>query len=182
MLLITVEGTEIFDEKTNEFVSVRPTRLQLEHSLVSVAKWEGKHHKSFMKNLKTLTPEELISYIECMNMTQNVSPEVFRCLSVQNLQEIQEYINDPMTATVLTTHGTEQQNNAKQDVVTAELIYYWMIAQNIPMECQKWHLNRLMALIRVCASKNAPPKKMSKAQAMAYHKGLNAQRRGKKHH
>lgn len=181
MLYITVEGNEVFDEKTNTFTSVHATRLQLEHSLVSVSKWEAKHHKSFLKNLQNLTPEELISYIECMNMTQNVSPDVFRCLSVQNLKDIQEYINDPMTATVITYHGPDQENGKKNDVITAELIYYWMIAQNIPVEFQKWHLNRLMALIRVCASKNAPPKKMSKAQAMAHHRAVNASRRGKRH-
>ena len=88
MLYITVKSEDLFDERKGEFISVKPTKLQLEHSLVSVSKWEAKHHKSFLKNVQDLTPEELLSYIECMNMTQNVNPDVFRALSAENLQEI----------------------------------------------------------------------------------------------
>ena len=178
MLYITVEGKELFNEQTNEFTTVHATRLQLEHSLVSLSKWEGKHHKSFLKNIDKLTPEEFLSYIECMTITQNVDPETFKCLTADNLKEITDYINDPMTATCI-TDNSPNESYGKKEVITAELIYYWMIAQNIPVEFQKWHLNKLMTLIRVCAMKNNP-KKMNKAQAMAQHRALNAKRR--KHH
>lgn len=177
MLYITVEGGELFNEATQEFVSVNSTRLQLEHSLVSISKWEAKHHKCFLKNLDKLTPEELVSYIECMTMTQNVNPDTYRCLSIDNLKAIQDYINDPMTATFISEKPSETRTyGGHKEAMTAEVIYYWMIAQNIPMECQKWHLNRLLTLIRVCSIKNNP-KKMSKAQAMAHNKSLNAKRR-----
>ena len=175
MLPITVEDVELFDESTNTFVPVKGAKLQLEHSLVSVSKWESKHHKSFLKNLEKLTPDEFVSYIECMTMTQNVNPEVYTILSEKNLREIQDYINDPMTATVI-NDKSQDRNYGRKQTVTSELIYYWMFAQSIPMECQKWHLNRLLTLIRVCSIQNSP-KKMSKSQAMARNKMANARHR-----
>jgi len=182
MLYITV-GDDLFDESKGEFIVANKTELKLEHSLVSVSKWEAEHHKSFIKNLEELTPEEIVSYIECMNMTQNVNPEVFRHLSTENLKEIMEYIKDPMSATIINHYGGQSTpNQLHQDDVTSELIYYWMIAQNIPMECQKWHFNRLMNLIRICASKNTPPKKMSKAEAAAHMRAQKARARAKRRH
>ena len=180
MLYITVQTEDLFNEATGEFISVKPTRLQLEHSLVSVSKWEAKHHKSFLKNIEELTPEELLSYIECMNMTQNVNPDVFKALSAQNLQEIMAYINDPMTATVI--NDRHPNRPMKDEAITSEVIYYWMISQEIPVEFQKWHLNRLMTLIRVCAIKNAPSKKMSKADAAAHMRAQKARARARRRH
>ena len=175
MLYITVEDIEMFDEATNTFIPMKGAKLQLEHSLVSVSKWESKHHKSFLKNMDKLTPEELISYIECMNMTQNVNPDVFKMLSSKNLKDITDYINDPMTATVI-NEKAQDRNYGRKQTVTAELIYSWMVGLQIPVEFQKWHLNRLLTLIRVCSIQNSP-KKMSKSQAMARNKMANARHR-----
>lgn len=174
MLTITIPSRELFDEKTNSFFTTKPQTIVLEHSLVSLSKWESKWHKPFLtKDAKTL--EETIDYIKCMTITQNVDPTVYNFLSHSNVQKINEYIEDPMTAT---TFGNDTKQGPKE-VVTSELIYYWMIAHNIPMECQKWHLNRLLTLVRVCNVKNAPPKKMSKRDVASRYASINAARRKK---
>lgn len=178
MLYITIEADEIFDEATNEFLAVKQTKLQLEHSLVSIAKWESIWHKPFLENVEKLTPEEYLSYIKCMTMTQNVDPEVFNHLSVKNLQDIQEYINNPMTAT--TVNRRDQDKPQKHQIITAELVYCWMLELNIPVEFQKWHFNRLMMLIQVCSIRQSPPKKKSKAQAAADMRAAKAAARAKR--
>lgn len=178
MLQITIPAavSEEFDESTNEFI-YRPVSkeqtLQLEHSLVSLSKWESKWCKAFLSN-KRKTDEEIIDYVKCMTLTQNVNPDVYTRLSQENMNRIDEYISAPMTAT---TFFNERNSKGGREVVTAELIYYWMIALNIPFECQKWHLNRLLTLIRVCNIKNTPPKKMSKRELMSRNARLNAARR-----
>lgn len=175
MLQITILSTELWDEQKEEFVYTKEKTLQLEHSLVSISKWESKWNKSFLSS-KEKTTEEIIDYIRCMTITQNVDPEIYTRLSNRTIQQIYDYINAPMTATVFSDTGRKGGN---RDVITSELIYYWMIALNIPFECQKWHLNRLLTLIRVCEIKNAPPKKMSKRETMSRNAALNAARRKK---
>lgn len=173
MLVITVPAIEMFNEETNEFFTLEGQTLQLEHSLVSLSKWESKWCKPFLsKENKTL--EETIDYIKCMTITQNVKPDIYDRLSRSNIEAINDYIDAPMTAT--TFHGDAQKGRGKE-IITSELIYYWMISLNIPMECQKWHLNRLLTLIRVCNVKNSPPKKMSKGDIMRRNAALNAARR-----
>lgn len=175
MLTITIPAKELFDEKTQTFFTTKEQTLVLEHSLVSLSKWESKWHKPFLtQDEKTL--EETIDYIKCMTITQNVDPTVYNFLSPFNITEINNYIQDPMTAT--TFYNDNQKGRAKE-VITSELIYYWMIALNIPMECQKWHLNRLLTLVRVCNVKNTPPKKMSKRDVASKYASLNAARRNK---
>jgi hypothetical protein len=176
MLYITIPEQEIFDDATQTFISVKDIKLQLEHSLVSLKKWESKWKKPFLET--KMTPEEFLSYVECMTITQNVDPAVYLLLTPENIEEINNYINDPMTATTFTNRDPNQ-GRGKKEIVTAEIIYYWMVAQQIPMECQKWHLNQLMTLIRVCSIKNAPPKKMSKAETMARHRAANAKARAR---
>ena len=147
--------------------------LQLEHSLVSLRKWESKWCKPFLSSdQKTL--EETIDYIKCMTLTQNVSPETYRFLTDNNIKEINDYISAPMTAT---TFSGNEQKKAGREIITAELVYYWMIALQIPFECQKWHLNSLLTLIRVCNIKNQPPKKRSKHDTMSRYAQMNAARR-----
>ena len=175
MLQITIPSTELWDEQKEEFVYTKEKTLQLEHSLVSISKWESKCNKSFLSS-KEKTTEEIIDYIRCMTITQNVDPEVYTRLPNRTIQQIYDYVNAPMTATVFSDTGRKGGN---RDVITSELIYYWMIALNIPFECQKWHLNRLLTLIRVCEIKNAPPKKMSKRETMSRNAALNAARRKK---
>ncbi len=171
MLHITIPASEMWDG--NEFTSYKEQHLQLEHSLVSLSKWESKWHKAFLsKNDKT--DEEMLDYIKCMTITQNVDPETYLRLTVDNVREIHDYINSPMTAT---TFSNDKSGKGGREIVTSELVYYWMIALNIPFECQKWHLNRLLTLIRICELKNNPPKKRSKRDIMSNNAALNAARR-----
>ena len=175
MLSITVPAVELWDEASETFVYHREQVLRLEHSLVSVAKWEAKWNKAFLGKQEK-TPEEVLDYIRCMNTTQNVEPEVFDRIGVENAKKIQQYIELPMTAT---TFGEDRSKARSNEVVTAELIYYWMIALNVPFECQKWHLNRLLTLIQVCNIKNQPPKKHSAREIMSRNAALNAARKKK---
>ena len=172
MLTITIPATEMFNDETQEFFTLKEQTIQLEHSLVSLSKWESKWHKPFLtKDKKTLA--ETIDYIRCMTITQNVNPEVYTRLSKKNIEDIEAYIENPMTAT---TFNNLNQKTSKE-IVTSELIYYWMVSLNIPMECQKWHLNRLLTLVRVCNVKNTPPKKMAKNDVISRNAALNAARR-----
>lgn len=173
MLYITIPEKEMFDEKTQEFFTEKAQTLQLEHSLVSISKWESKWCKSFISK-KEKTYEEQLDYIKCMTLTQNVKPEVYDRLTKQHFDEIFGYINAPMTATYISEQGDGRPN---REIVTSELIYCWMISLNIPFECQKWHLNRLLTLIKVCNIKNQPPKKISKAEASRNYAAMNAARR-----
>lgn len=177
MLQVTIPASEYFDEKTGEFSSIRETTLQLEHSLVSVSKWESKWCKPFLgPNEKTT--EECIDYVRCMTITQHVDPTVYQFLTQKNFQEINAYIEAPMTAT---TFSERENKRFSREVVTAEIIYYWMVALNIPFECQKWHLNKLIALVRVCNIKNTPQKKMSRREVTERNRALNEARRKKMH-
>lgn len=176
MLQITIPATELWDEKNEQFIYTKEHTLQLEHSLVSLSKWEMRWHKPFLSNAKK-TPEEIVDYIKCMTITQNVDSSAYNFLSAENLVEINQYIDNPMTATTFKKDPNEKRNG---DIITAEIIYYWMIALNIPFECQKWHLNKLLTLIRVCNIKNSPKKKKSREQVLRENAALNAARR-KKH-
>lgn len=169
-VLLSPEG---WDEKKQEFVEPKTQILQLEHSLVSLSKWESKWCKPFISKTEK-TAEEILDYIKCMTITQNVKPEVYDHLSRANIDEINKYIEAPMTAT---TFFEDKNTRNNREIITSELIYYWMIALQIPPEYQKWHLNRLLTLIRVCNVKNAPPKKMSKREIMSRNAQLNAARR-----
>ena len=172
MLKITVPGLEQWDEAHQMFISTKETELCLEHSLVSVSKWESKWHKHFIGN-NNLTEEMLLDYIRCMTLTQNVNPEVYYAIDRSLIETITEYIKDSHTATWFSEDGKKTNNQ----IITSELIYYWMIALQIPFECQKWHLNRLLTLIRVCNEKNQPEKKMSRSEIMRRNRELNEARR-----
>jgi len=174
MLSITIPAVEMWDEAKEEFVESRKEQtLHLEHSLVSLSKWESKWCKPFLRKGQK-TDEEILDYIKCMTITQNVDPETYNYLTDKNIEDINSYIEAPQTAT---TFSNDPQGRGNGEVVTAELVYYWMIALNIPFECQKWHLNRLLTLIRVCNIKNQPPKKRSKGDIMRRNAALNASRR-----
>ena len=173
MLLIEIPIPEGWDEVKEEFVPAEVKTLSLEHSLVSLSKWESKWNKPFLgKDEKTF--EETLDYIKCMTLTKNVDPSVYEHLTSENLKQIDEYIGAKMTAT---TFSQEPGGKKNSEIITSELIYYWMIALQIPFECQKWHLNRLLTLIRVCNIKNQPPKKMSRREIMSRNAALNAARR-----
>lgn len=173
MLHITVPARELFDESRQEFITTKEYKLTLEHSLVSLSKWEAKYCKPFLsKEEKTL--DESTDYIKCMCITQNIDDSVFKLLTEDNISEINAYIEAPMTATWYKREVTNQVR-----VVTSELIYYWMIALNIPFECQKWHLNRLLTLINVCNLENQPKKKLSKKEVYSRNAAINAARKAK---
>ena len=173
MLTIVIPETEEFDPVTSTFTVHKREVLNLEHSLVSLSKWESKWKKPFLSD-KDKTPEETIDYVRCMTVNNNVDPSVYKRLSSKAVQQINDYISDPMTATTFSEDKNKKKN---REVVTAELIYYWMVALQIPFECQKWHLNRLITLIRVCNIKNEPRKKMNKADIYRQNAALNAARR-----
>lgn len=173
MLKIKVEDGELFDEANYEFVSIKGTVLQLEHSLISLSKWESKWHKPFLNNDKK-TVEEIIDYIRCMTISQNVNPLIYNVLSRKNIEAVEKYLADPMTATVV----KKTQSRSKQRMITSELIYYWMVSFDIPFEpCEKWHLNRLLTLIDVCNIENSPKKKMRKGDIFKQNAQLNAARK-----
>jgi hypothetical protein len=173
MLTIIVSGVEMFDEQEQEFVTRDDVTLNLEHSLVSLSKWESKHEKPFLGMVEK-TNEEVLDYIKCMVLTPNVPEEIFSKLSEKNFGEINEYIDAKMTATWFSEAPGAPKS---RDVITAELVYYWLVVFQIPFECQNWHLNRLFTLIRICNVKQAKPTKMSRAEIANRNRELNAQRR-----
>lgn len=174
MLQITIPACDLWDEDKQEFIVIKKAvTLQLEHSLVSLSKWESKWCKPFLTN-KEKTNEETIDYIKCMTLTQNVKPEIYSGLTSENLKAVNDYIAAPMTAT---TFSIQEKGNSNGEQITSELIYYWMIALGIPVKFEKWHLNRLLTLVRVCNIKNQPPKKMSRNEILSRNAALNAARR-----
>ena len=170
MKTITIPAAELFDENTNEYIYTRETTIKIEHSLVSVSKWEAKWEVPFL-NAK-MSREQSIDYIRCMTITQKVDPNIYKTIPNSLLKEVNEYIDSKQTATWF----NDKNNRAhKQRTVTSELIYYWMIACGIPFECEKWHLNRLVTLIRVCQEEAKPSKQMT----LEERKALNNARRQK---
>lgn len=172
MLKITVPSIELYDEEHNKFFMSKEYELQLEHSLVSLSKWESKWHKPFLTKGQKTT-EEALDYVKCMTISQNVDPEAYDLMGKDVLDRVTEYIDNPMTATTF----RKEQTPASREIITAEIIYYWMISFNIPFECQKWHLNRLLTLINVCNIRNQPAKKVSKKELIARNKALNEARK-----
>lgn len=168
-------GPEYWDEEKDEFVIPPGYPIDLEHSLVSLSKWESKYCKPFFSKTEK-TSAEILDYIKMMAVTDGVLPEVWNNLTQENVDAIQAYIDAPMTAT---TFSKETRASNSREVITAELIYYWMVALTIPFECQYWHINRLLTLIRVCNVKNAPAKKQSKGDIMRRNAALNAERRAR---
>lgn len=159
-LVLTFNGGKFFNDETNEIIEVKPTSIRLKHSLISVSKWESKWKKSFLDGEKNI--EETIDYIKMMNLNQNTDDNVYRLLTNDDIQLVNQYISDSMTAT---TFKDEKNNTGRKKITTAEIIYYWMTEFNIPQEYQKWHLNRLLALIKVCIIKSTPPKSRKKMSA-----------------
>ena len=170
---IIVPAQELYDSESNLFITIKEQTITVEHSLLSVSKWESKWHKPFA-DTPDKTDEEIRDYIRCMTLYPNVDPFIYSVLPQKTIDEITDYINDPMTATWF--KDTKNKSGHKE-IITSEVIYYLMISYGIPFECQKWHLNRLITLLRVCEEKNAPPKKMSRNDMIRQQRSLNEMRR-----
>lgn len=180
MLTITIPATKGFNDKTNTFIDFKGATICLEHSLVSISKWEAKTHKPFLGK-EEKTKEELIFYVKCMTLTQNVDDSAYYFLTEQNFKDINNYIGDPMTATTIKENKLTQSRLNPKEFVTSELIYYWMISLEIPDRFEKWHLNRLLTLIRVCNYKNNPGKPIKGKDLAARNRSINAANRAKFH-
>lgn len=180
MLKVTIparKAIELWDEDAQEFIEIpamEEQELELEHSLVSLARWESKWKVAFLSKNNNITEEQSIDYIRCMTLTPNVPDDVYYNIPEDVFNEIIEYINESKTATVLPKRPNGGSN---RETVTSELIYYWMIALNVPPEYQYWHLSRLMALLEIVSIKNTPPKKMGKRSLARQYADMNAARR-----
>lgn len=173
MLRLVIPERELFDEATETFINLKEQPIQLEHSLISLTKWESKWRKPFLSNEKK-TLEQTIDYIRCMTLTQGLNDIVFRTLPPDIVNQINEYVDSSFTATTFS-----HEDPPSREIVTAEIIYYMMIKLGIPFECQKWHLSRLMTLIRVCSIKESPEKKMGRQELLARNRELNEARKAK---
>lgn len=172
-MLRIIVGDEGFNDETNEFVTVDPVVIELEHSLVSLSKWESKFEKPFLGR-EEKTKEETFEYLKMMVLTQDLPEGIFDKLSTENIQEIKEYIDSKQSATIFTEIG---RGRGKEEIITSELIYYWMVAFTIPFACEHWHLNRLLTLVRICGIKSGKQKKMPKGQLAQQYRELNERRK-----
>ena len=179
MLQITVPKTEIFDENKNQFLWIPETTIQMEHSLVSLSKWEKRHCKAYLDPKLQHSADEILDYFKCMTITQNVKNSVYLALTQRNIEDISSYINNPMTATTFNESIISKKRSNK--FITSEYLYFCMFSLGIPIECEKWHLNRLLVLLKMFEEENKPHKKQSEAETLNYYAKLNAERKRKWH-
>ena len=176
MLEIEVPKQTVWDESIEKFITIDSFKLHLEHSLLAISIWESKWHKPFLSE-NDKTREEMVDYIRCMTLDEGIEEYLYNYITENNLREINAYIDNPMTATTIREDPNAKHNH---EIITSEIIYYWMITAQIPFECERWHLNRLLMLVRVCGIKNSPDKKMSQSEVLARQRSLNKARRKKK--
>ena len=173
MLEIKTPSCEFFDEDKGEFITIHEQTLKMEHSLISISKWESKWCTPFFSR-EPKTTEQLFDYFRCMTITQ-VNPLTYLCLDDNNIKQIDEYINSKQSAVIF--YNMDNGGGAPKEKITSELIYYWMVALNIPLECEKWNINRLFNLIRICNIKSQPPKKLSEEEVAERNRRLNEERK-----
>ena len=176
MLLIDIPETELFDESTDRFITIKAQTLKLEHSLISISKWESRWNKPFLKE-DNKTPEQIRDYIRCMSLVPLQDDNVVLALNSKSIEKIINYIEAPMTAT--TVAFLDDKKPVKKEILTSELIYYYMIQAQVPFECEKWHINRLFALLKVCSAKSSEKQKANTKTAAKSQAALNAARRSK---
>jgi hypothetical protein len=176
MKILRLQRCEKWDPIAEEFYYVGCKGvLVLEHSLVSISKWEKKYKKPYLskKTLKNITDEEFMYYIKCMTVN-HPNPSIYESLTSSNLTEILQYCNDTNTATTI---NNKASSHGRQETMTSEVIYAYMVLLGIPFECQKWHINRLLTLISVVNIKQQKPQNMSKRSILSQNKSLNSARR-----
>lgn len=178
MLTIKIPDREYFDEDSLTFFTVKGTTLHLEHSLKAIAEWESKWKKPFLNKFTEKTFEESKDYIRCMCLDDNVDLSLFKFIDYDFMKKVDAYLDDTMTATTI---SKTNNRGGSREIITSELIYYWMTVEHIPFECENWNINRLLMLIQVCSIKNQPPKNMSKGEIARNNRALNAARRNKRH-
>lgn len=178
MLHLCLPGSEFYDSRKEEFVTIEPAEVDLEYSLFTIARWESKWKKPLIKTLPTFARKDEVEWYKAMCMTEGVSDNVWLGLTGKNRKDIFDYVSDPMSATTI-NHRDPKKPGSHKTIMTAELVYYYMVTLGIPFECEHWHFNRLMKLIDVCFVKNAPPKKMGKQEAAQMYRELNARNRAK---
>lgn len=178
MLQIEVEGSQLWDEESEQFVCTDPTTLHLEHSLVAISKWESIYKRPYLVP-QTFSKKETVDYIKCMCLDNDISDDVFYAVYGDSslMKQIDDYMNSSPTATTINDINDKKKRNTEK--ITSELVYYWMVANEIPFTCETWHIDRLLTLIRICGVKNQPPKKQSMKDVYARNKALNAARRAK---
>ena len=175
MFPLHIKEIEMWDSRKEEFIYIKPQTILLEHSLVSISKWEMRYGRSFLSKGPS-TRNEKIDYVRCMTITQNVSPDVYNGITDAQIKQIYDYMDHPMSATKIYNSNSKTSAD-RSKTVTSEQIYSWMIEFGVPFECQKWHLNRLLTLIRVCEINSRPPKKQSKNDIYRQNASLNEQRK-----
>lgn len=175
MLKLIVGEEEFYNEVTEMFETTQGFELELEHSLISLSKWESKTKIPFLTK-EAKTEEQIRLYVEAMIITPDYPSDIVAMLSQENMNTINRYIESTESAT---TFGSMPETKGRGETITSELIYYWMVAFNIPFECERWHLNRLFSLIRICNIKNTKPKQMSKHELAARNRALNEERKKK---
>ena len=173
MLTLFIPKQEYYNEVEERFFEADEFFLHLEHSLISLSKWESKHQKPFLSSTEK-SSDEIFSYIEFMILDESYPADLFSRLSGENIKKINDYIESKESATII---NNRNQPRGRSETITSELIYYWMVAFQVPFECERWHLNRLFALLQICGIKNSKPQKMSKSEMAARNRELNAKRR-----
>ena len=183
MLEITIPPRQLYEENSNTLLTFKGATIKLEHSLLSISKWESKWKKPFLDDKNEKTVEESIDYVRCMTITQSVDPLAYLCLTRENMEDIKSYMEDTQTATWFSKiEEKKYKNRPMSRKITSELIYYWMSELNLPFDvCEKWHINRLMTLIKIANIENQPPQKMSKKEATKYRQALNESRKAQYH-
>lgn len=175
MLKIIVPSMDLFNEEDNTFTTVPETIIELEHSLLAMSKWESKFQVPFLGS-SPKTNQEMLEYVRLMIVTPNYPENILSRLTSENYDSIKEYIESSQSAT---TFSNRSKAKGKPEIITSELIYYWMVAFTIPFECESWNLNRLFALIRICDIKNSKPKPMTQRELAERNRSINEQRKAK---
>lgn len=178
MLRLTLPSTDFWDPRKEEYVQIGGYEVDLEYSLFTIARWESKWKKPFITSLPKFTRKDEIEWYKAMCMTEGIPDEAWMVMTPKIRQDIYDYVTDPMSATTINHRGPKTPGGPKT-IMTAELVYYYMVTLGVPFECEHWHFNRLMKLVDVCFVKNSPPKKMGKQEAAQMYRELNARNRAK---